>query len=97
MILYNIPENSVEIQQGLWAHEYHYTFNKQPRMCYHLYAADGYCFWEKNQPENYNDLGELLPMEKRVFARQAKTACRTIDQLNENYFSVPLREEYEIV
>lgn len=92
-----IPEGSTEIQTGLWAAEVHYTFNGQPRMCYDLYSAEGYCFWEVNQPENYDEYGELLPLEQRVFAQYAATSYRTIDALNENFISVPVQDGYEIV
>ena len=47
--------------------------------------------------ENYDEEGNLLPLEQRVFAQYASTACRTIEQLNENYVSVPVQEGYEIV
>ena len=97
MALYPIPEGSVEIQTGLWAYEHHYTFNGQPRMRYRLYSAEGYCFWNVQQPENYDEYGNLLPLEQRVFAQYAATACTTIDQLNENFISVPVQEGYEIV
>ena len=92
-----IPEGSTEIQTGLWAFENHYTFNGQPRMAYDLYSAEGYCFWEVNQPENYDEEGNLLPLEQRVFAQYASTAYRTIEDLNANFISVPVQEGYEIV
>ena len=92
-----IPEGSVEIQTGLWAHEHHYTFNGQPRMRYWLYSAEGYCFWEVQQPENYDEEGNLLPLEQRVFAQYAATTYTTIEQLNEAYVSVPVQDGYEIV
>lgn len=92
-----IPEGSIEIQTGLWAAENHYTFNGQPRMRYNLYSSEGYCFWEVNQPENYDEEGNLLPMEQRVYAQYAITCYTTVDELNENFISVPVQEGYEIV
>lgn len=92
-----IPEGSVEIQTGLWAAERHYTFNGQPRMRYTLYSAEGYCFWEIQQPENYDEEGNLLPLEQRIFAQYAITGYTTIDDLNANYESVPVQDGYEIV
>lgn len=97
MALRPIPEGSVEIQVGLWAAENHYTFNGQPRMRYDLYSAEGYCFWEIQQPENYDEDGNLLPLEQRVYAQYARTGYRTIDELNANYESVPFQDGYEIV
>lgn len=92
-----IPEGSVEIQTGLWAAENHYTFNGQPRMRYDLYSSEGHCFWEVQQPENYDEYGNLLPLEQRVFAQYARTTYTTIEQLNEAYVSVPVQDGYEIV
>lgn len=92
-----IPEGSVEIQTGLWAAENHYTFNGQPRIRYDLYSSEGYCFWEVQQPENYDEEGNLLPLEQRVFAQYARTAYTSIDALNEAFISVPVQDGYEIV
>ena len=97
MALHLIPEGSTEIQTGLWAEEVHYTVGGNARMRYNIYSAEGYCFWEVYQPENYDEEGNLRPLEQRVFAQFASTACRTIDQLNENYVSVPVQDGYEIV
>ena len=92
-----IPEGSTEIPTGLWAAENHYTFAGQARMTYILYSAEGYCFWNIQQPENYDEEGNLLPLEQRVFAQYARTACPTIEQLNSIYVSVPVQDGYEIV
>lgn len=93
----SIPAGSVEIQTGLWAVENHYVFNGCERMRYDLYSADDYCFWEIQQPENYDEHGNLLPLEQRVFAQYARTGYTTIDALNENYVSVPIKDGYENV
>lgn len=92
-----IPEDAVEIQPGLWAKEIHFTFGTTARVRYDIYSAEGYCFWEVQQPENYDEEGNLLPLEQRVFAQYAVTACRTIEQINENFISVPVQDGYEIV
>lgn len=92
-----IPEGSIEIQTGLWAWLRTYTFNGQERQRYNLYSAEGYCFYEVNQPENYDEDGNLLPPEDRVYARYAITGYTTIDELNANYVSVPMEDGYEIV
>lgn len=97
MAIRPIPEGSTEIQTGLWAAENHFIFNGIPQMFYDLYSAEGYCFWEVNQPENYDEDGNLLPLEQRCFAQYARTACRTIDDLNANFVSVPVQDGYEIV
>ena len=97
MALRPIPENAIEIQPGLWAEEVHFTFAGVARVKYNIYSAEGYCFWNTQQPENYDEYGDLLPLEQRVFAQYASTACRTIEQVNENFISVPVQDGYEIV
>lgn len=92
-----IPEGSVEIQAGLWAAIRTFTMSGITYSFYDLYSSEGYCFWEVNQPENYDEEGNLLPMEQRVYAQYAITCYTTIDELNENFISVPVQEGYEIV
>ena len=92
-----IPEGSVEIQVGLWAHERTLTLGTMTRTFYDLYSAEGYCFWEVNQPENYDEEGNLLPLEQRVFAQYASTSYSTVEDLNANFISVPVQDGYEIV
>lgn len=97
MALRPIPETAVEIQTGLWADEHHYTFNGNPRMIYDIHSTEGYCFWEIQQPENYDEYGNLLPLEQRVYAQYMRTAYRTIEDLSASYVSVPMQEGFEIV
>lgn len=92
-----IPKNAIEIQPGLWAAEVHLNHGGVDRMWYDLHSAEGYCFWNVQQPENYDEDGNLLPLDHRVFAQYAATACSTIDDLNANFVSVPLQPGYENV
>lgn len=92
-----IPEGSIEIQTGLWAAENHYTFNGEARMRYDLYSSEGYCFYEVKQPENYDEEGNLKPLEERVYATYARTCYTTIEELNADFISVPYQEGYEVV
>ena len=97
-----IPEGSVEIQEGLWLYEYTRTIGGRVYTFRELYSAEGYCFWEVNQPENYVDgdvNGELLPLEQRVFAQYAMLAqiYTTVEQINADFISVPVQDGYEIV
>ena len=92
-----IPEGSVEIQTGLWAYLREYTVGGQPRARYVIYASEGYVFYNIDQPENYNEEGNLLPLEQLVYATYASTVCTTIDQINASFVSVPYEEGYEVV
>lgn len=92
-----IPEGSIEVQTGLYAYWDTWTLNGKPRGRYEIYSSEGYCFWEVSQPENYDEEGNLLPLEQRVFAQYAATTCQTIEEVNEQFISVPVQEGYEIV
>lgn len=94
-----IPEGSVEIQTGLWAYLYSYTVSGVTRSYYKLYSAEGYCFWEVNQPENYDEEGNLKPTNERVYAQYAALAqsYTTYEQINADFISVPYEEGYEVV
>lgn len=97
-----IPEGAVEIQTGLYLYEYVDTVFGNTYTFRELYSAEGYCFWEVNQPENYVDGevgGELLPLEERIFAQYAGLSIyyTTVEQINADFISVPVQEGYEIV
>lgn len=92
-----IPEGSIEIQTGLWAHLKSFTVSGTTYAFYNLYSAEGYCFWDDMTPENYDEEGNLLPMEQRLFAQYASTPFTTIEELNQHFFSVPVQDGYEIV
>lgn len=92
-----IPEGSVEIQIGLWAHLHSFTVGGTTYSFYDLYSAEGYCFWNIMVPENYDEEGNLLPLEQRLFAQYAITPFTTIEELNQHFFSVPVQDGYEIV
>ena len=101
-MLNTIPTGAVEIQTGLYLLETPYTVSGIERIRRELYSADGYCFWNRLQPENYveGDVeGELLPLEERVFARYARLAAyyNTVELINADFISVPAEEGYEFV
>lgn len=93
---YTIPEGSVEVQTGLWAYLKSFTYNGTVRSHYNIYSAEGYCFWEVNQPENYNEDGTLKPPAERYYSRMCFTACKTIEEVNANFISVKIEEGFVI-
>lgn len=92
-----IPEGSTEIQIGLWAAIHSFTVSGTTYSFYDLYSSEGYCFWDTMTPENYDEDGNLLPLEQRLFAQYARTSFTSIDELNEVFFSVPIQPGYENV
>lgn len=96
-----IPEGSIEIQTGLYLHEYNKVIAGTTYLKRDLYSAEGYCFYDVEQAENYDLDGNLLPPEDRMYAQFAMLGIGmsswTYDQLNAKYISVPVQEGYEIV
>lgn len=95
-----IPVGSVEIQTGLYLYQHNqviggkeYTFRK-------LYSADGYCFYDVDQPENYDEDGNLVAENERVYAQYAAlgigAANWTNEQINAKYISVPVKSGYQL-
>jgi hypothetical protein len=66
-----IPTGAIKIQEGLYLLETPFKVLGVEYIRRELYSADGYHFWERTQPENYNEDGELLPLEERQFATYA--------------------------
>lgn len=96
-----IPDGSVEIQTGLWMHEYNLVLAGNTYLKRDLYSAEGYCFWQVSNTENYDAEGNLLPESERMYAQYAGLAISmsswTYEQLNAEFISVPVQEGYEIV
>lgn len=86
----------IEIQKGLFAELRTFTHGGVSHSRYDIRSSEGYCFWEKSQPENYNEKGELLPLNERVFSRFAITPYKTIEEINANFVSVPIEAEFKI-
>lgn len=92
-----IPEGSVEVQTGLWAYEKTVSLGSMTRVMYYLYSSEGYCFYLISDPANYDEDGNLLPENERVYAQYMVSGYSTIDQINADVVSVPVQPGYEIV
>ena len=92
-----IPSTAVEVQTGLWADQFTVSAGSITRTGYKLYSAEGYCFYEIDQPENYDEEGNLKPPAERVYATYMVSAYSTVEQINAAVVSVPYEEGYEVV
>lgn len=97
MAVISIPEGSTEIQTGLWLHVTPVTVPNGVLMFGELYSAEGYCFYDLTIPENYDEEGNLLPAEDRMYAQYATCPGDDLDWINANIVSVPVQPGYEIV
>jgi hypothetical protein len=92
-----IPEGSVEIQTGLWLYTYTRVISGREYTFRQLYSAQGYCFYDLTIPENYDEEGNLLPENQRVYATYSSCGYTTAEEINAVIISVPYTEGYEVV
>lgn len=91
MVYREIPEGSIEIQTGLYAHLHTYTVGDMIRSRYNLYSAEGYCFYKLSIPENYDEEGNLKPENERVYSTYMSCSILdTIESINADVISVPV-------
>ena len=66
-----IPNGSKMVQEGLFLYEYSKVVSGKTLQFARLYAADGYCFYDKDQPENYDEENNLKPENELTYAQYA--------------------------
>ena len=93
---YTIPDGAFLYKEGLYVYEYESNVGNLKFMSWDLYSAEGYCFYDLQQPENYDENGNLLPAEKRVYALFA-TMRKDEEYVSNNIISVPVEEGTETI
>lgn len=91
-----IPEGAFLYKEGLYIFEKQMNVGSLSWTVWELYSADGWCFYDLEQPENYDEEGNLLPAEQRVYA-QYRTMRKNEAYVTNNIISVPVQDGYEIV
>lgn len=93
-----IPEGSIEIQTGIYLHEYTQTISGTEYTFKELYSSEGYCFYWLSNPENYDEDGNLKPANERVYAQYMHCAISaTLETINSDVVSVPIEAGCENV
>ena len=96
-----IPEGAELLQPGLYVHRYERTILGNVYLVGGLYASEGYCYYDLEQAENYDEEGNLLPPEQRVYSQYTMIptgiASMSNEELNARFISVPVQDGYEIV
>ena len=91
-----IPENAFLFKEGLYIVETEISMGSLTRIKWELYSAEGWCFYDLQIPENYDEEGNLLPEEQRMYA-QYRIMTKDEDYVNNNIICVPVQPGYEIV
>lgn len=73
-----IPQDSVEIQTGLWLYSKEVVVLGETRTMYYLYSSEGYCFYDNTWVE-----------EERIYWQYMSLGF-TND--SDNYTSIPISE-----
>lgn len=89
-----IPTDAVEIQKGLFWHIITKKVGDKFLAFGHLHSAQGYCFYQTTQAENYDEEGNLLPEEQLCYAIFASVP--TTADLSQ-FVSVERKENYQVV
>lgn len=91
-----IPENAFLYKEGLYIVETEIHMGSLTRTKWELYSAEGWCFYDLQQPENYDEEGNLRPAEERVYA-QYMIMTKNEAYVDDNIICVPVQPGYEIV
>lgn len=100
-----VPQGSIEIQEGLYLHEYKQTLLQKEYLKRKLYSADDYCFYsteEKIYDEEGNELleEEILP-NQRTYMTQINLAIAdselSVGDINKQYVSVKKERDFNII
>lgn len=75
----------IEIQEGL-------LFRKLPIKGCDLTAKDGYWFYDKQNTNNYDEDGNLRPIEE-IACTYMTCLCETAEQVNQHIVSVQKQEQ----
>lgn len=62
-----IPEAAFLYKEGLYINEYEASMGSLRWTVWELFAADGYCFYDLQIPENYDEKGNLKPANERMY------------------------------
>lgn len=91
-----IPEGAFLYKEGLYIFEKQMHVGALSWTVWELYSADGWCFYDLTQVENYDEEGNILPENQRIYA-QYMTMRKDEEYVTNNIVSVPVKDGYEIV
>lgn len=92
----NIPETAFLYKEGLYINEYERTMGSLAWTIWELFADEGYCFYDLQIPENYDDESKLKPVNERVYYTY-KIMPKDEQYVTDNIIPVLYEEGFEIV
>lgn len=94
-----IPSGATLIKEGLYLHERTVKIGTRTIIAWDLYSADGWCFYDLMQAENYVDGiigGELVEEDKRVYSEFA-TMPKDEGYVINNIIPTPIPEIEKVI
>ena len=91
-----IPTTAFLYKEGLYIDEYPITVGRMTRTVWELYSADGWCFYDLQIPENYDEEGNLKPANERVYYRYS-VMPKDEQYVTDNIISVPIEKGLDII
>ena len=88
-----IPEGAFLYKDGLYIYEKNMNVGSLSWTVWELYSTDGWCFYDLQQPENYDEEGNLLPAT-RLYYSQFMTMRKNEDYVTNNIIPVPIQDGY---
>lgn len=91
-----IPENAFLYKEGLYIVESEVTVGTIHYTKWELYSAPGWCFYDLQIPENFDEEGNLRPPMERMYA-QYRIMRKDEAYVDDYIVCVPVEEGFEIV
>lgn len=92
-----IPKNAKEIEEGKYWNRYKKNIAGRELWFGEIYAKPGYCFYNLEQPENYDEEGNLKDKTELVYLHYMTCICVTEEQVNAHTVSVIQEEDFEVI
>lgn len=95
MLYKEIPTTAFEFKPGLYINEYNKTIGQLSWVIWELFSQEGYCFYDLQIPENYDENKQLLKNDDLIY--YTHSIMRKNEQyVNDNIHSVVRQDNYNI-
>jgi hypothetical protein len=91
-----IPESAFLIKEGLYCNAYEVTMGSLTWTVWELISADGWCFYDLQDAENYDEDGNLRPANQLMYAQWMKMRANA-EYVEANIISVPVQDDFNIL
>lgn len=83
-----IPSTAIKVEEGKWWNRYSKIIAGKELWFGEIYAEPGYCFYNLEQPENYDEDGNLKDKFELTYLHYMTCICETAEMVNAHTVSV---------